>query len=174
MIPLIQLDYHRPGKGTTVFREWLILDRPDVKVLLLERYEKEAIRHGDSVMLASGAPVVWYVFTETWHDIGRFHDAQGNFTGWYTNICTPIEIDGDRWKSPDLFLDLWQPVAGEPVWLDDDELADAVKRGVIDRATRKRIQNERVIIDFQLSQGAWPPPIARDIDLAQAVVLKES
>jgi len=30
------------------------------------------------------------------------------------------------------------------------------------------VLNERALIDLQVAGGHWPPPIARDIDLAQA------
>ena len=170
---LIHLHYDRPGKTVTTFDEWLVLDRGDTKVLLLERFEGDDVIVGGDVILARGAPVVWYVFPETWHDVGRFHDADGNHTGWYTNLCTPIEMDGDDWRTRDLFLDLWQPVDGTPIWLDEDELVDAAKKHIVDTYTLKRIKNERALIDMQVKMGQWPPPITRDIDLARAMSLRE-
>lgn len=167
--PLITLEYHRPGKGVTTFAERLVLDRPDLKVLLLlEAHAGETVHVGDAVALDAGAPVVWFVFPGKWHDVGRFHRADGTFTGYYTNLVTPVEMHGDRWVSRDLFLDLWQPADGEPSWLDEDELAAAVRQGHVDAATRQRILNERASIDFQLRRGAWPPGPAVDIDLRQA------
>ncbi|MDH3290362.1 MAG: DUF402 domain-containing protein [Gemmatimonadota bacterium] len=167
----IQLEYRRPGKATTVYRESLVLDRPDVKVLLLDPYEGRSVHVDESVIQEPGAPIVWYVFPERWYDIGRFHLRDGAFTGWYTNFCRPPEIVGDRWIGHDLFLDLWQPVQGEHRWLDEQELDDAVRQRLIDAGTRRRIQNERVMMEYQLREGAWPPPIARDIDLDQARAL---
>ena len=174
MVPSINYEYRRPGKPATHFQEWLVLDRPDVKVLLLEEYAGPDVRVDRVPILASGAPIVWYVFPEKWHDIGRFHLADGTLTGWYTNLCLPVQIGPDRWVGNDLFLDLWQPAEGEPRWLDEDELDQAVRSRLIDPATRRRIQNERTMIDLQVKQGAWPPPVARDIDLAQARALKEA
>lgn len=174
MATLITYEYRRPGKPTTEFAEWLVLDRPDAKVLLLEEYTGPEVRVDGVPILASGAPIVWYVFPEKWHDIGRFHLADGAHTGWYTNLCLPVQIGSERWVGNDLFLDLWQPAQGEPQWLDEDELDQAVRSRLIDPATRRRIQNERTMIDLQVKQGAWPPPVARDVDLAQARVLKEA
>jgi len=171
----IELEYRRPGKPSTVYREWLVLDRPDAKVLLLDPYEGRPVEVGGGVIQDPGAPIVWFVFPECWYDIGRFHRADGTFTGWYTNLCRPHDFTGDRWTGYDLFLDLWQPASGEaPSWLDEDELADAVRERLIDAPTRKRILNERRLIEFQLRGDAWPPPIARDIDLAQVRSLREA
>ncbi len=172
MATLIRYEYHRPGKGVSTFNQWLVLDRPDVKVLLSDASDGPDLVVGDTPIHEGGAPMVWYVFPERWHDIGRFHLADGTFTGWYTNIIQPVEVHGSHWSGHDLYLDLWQAIDGKAVWLDEAELEEATRSGVVDSATRKRIENERVIIDLQLERGAWPPPIARDIDLAQAQALR--
>ncbi len=165
---LIRLEYRRPGKQIAVYNEWLVLDRPDVKVLLLDEYDGVELYVDDNVVLETSAPIVWFVFPEKWHDIGRFHLADDTFTGWYTNFCKPVEMNGDHWIGSDLFLDLWQPADGEPAWLDEDELSEAIRTKLIDAQTKRRIENERALIDLQVKQEAWPPAIVRDIDLVQA------
>lgn len=166
MTTLIRYHYHRPGKGTPVFDQWLVLERNDVSVLLSESYAGADILIGGAVALARGAPSVWFVFPDAWRDVGRFHDAQGNFTGWYTNICTPVKKDGVDWSSTDLVLDLWIPASGEPQWLDEDELLEVTASGVMDHWTHSRVQKERERIRALLAAGAWPPAVCREIDLA--------
>lgn len=168
MSSLIRYRYRRPGKPTTVYDQWLVLDRPDLKVLLLDAYAGDPVRVAGTTVLERGSPIVWFVFPETWHDIGRFHLADGRFTGWYTNLTTPIEMTQAEWSAGDLFLDLWTPVSGPSVWLDEDEFEAAFKAKRLDAATRRRALNERAIIDLQVASGDWPPPVTRDIDLAQA------
>ncbi len=163
----IHFEYRRPGKKTITYEEILAFERPDVKVLLGEQYSGENVLVGDSIILEHGAPMIWFVFTGAWYDVGRFHLADGTFTGWYTNMSLPVEEDGDNWIGRDLFLDLWQPASGSPVWLGEDEHDDAVRSGLIDRATAKRLRNERALIQLQLTQEAWPPPITRDMDISQ-------
>ena len=174
MSQLIHFEYHRPGIGTTVYEELLVLDRPDVKVLLQEGYSGPDVDVGDARVLDSGAPIIWFIFPESWHDIGRFHLNSGTFTGWYTNLCRPVQFDEDKWIGNDLFLDLWQFPDGTPVWLDEDELDDAVKAGIVDRALEKQVLNQKTLIDLQVSLNAWPPPIARDIDLSQVQALQNT
>lgn len=165
----IHYEYHRPGKGVSVFDQVLVLDRPDVKVLLLEAYHGEPLSADGRVILEPGAPVLWYVFPEKWHDIGRFHLADETLTGWYTNFTTPVEMGGEVWRASDLFLDLWQPAdGGTPVWLDEDEFTEAARKRIIDPTTKRRIENERAMLQLQLKMHQWPPPVTRDIDLAQA------
>lgn len=168
MATRIRLEYRRAGRPVTVYEELLVLDRPDTKVLLLESHAGADLRVKDQVILGAGAPIVWYMFPEKWHNIGRFHLADGTFTGWYTNFIKPVEIQGDNWSATDLFLDLWQPAKGDPVWLDEDEFNAAHKAGKLDNSTRQRVLNERALIELQVKMGGWPPPITRDIDLQQA------
>lgn len=155
----------------TVYDELLVLDRPDVKVLLQEGYSGPDLDIRGERVLDSGAPMIWFVFPDAWHDIGRFHLSDGTFTGWYTNLCKPVQLNGDTWMGQDLFLDLFQFCDGEAEWLDEDEFAEATKSGLIDNALRKQILNQRELIDLQVKLGAWPPPVAKDIDLAQVEAL---
>jgi predicted RNA-binding protein associated with RNAse of E/G family len=164
----VRYRYRRPGKPTTVYDQWLVLDRPDLKVMLLDAYAGDPLTVGGATLLERGSPIVWFVFPEKWHDVGRFHLADGTFTGWYTNLTTPIEMTADDWSAGDLYLDLWTPASGLSVWLDEDEFEAAFKAKRLDAATRRRALNERAIIDLQVAGGDWPPPVTRDIDLAQA------
>ena len=174
MVPKIRYEYRRPGKPTTIYDQWLVLDRPDAKVMLLDAFAGPPLTIAGTVVLEPSASIVWFVFPETWHDVGRFHLADGTFTGWYTNLTKPIEMDEHNWSAVDLCLDLWTPPAGAGMWLDEDEFAAACQALPIDPATRRRALNERALIDLQVAAGHWPPPIARDIDLTQARRLRDA
>jgi predicted RNA-binding protein associated with RNAse of E/G family len=162
------LHYHRPGRGTTVFDEQLVLDRPDVKVTLLADYPGRDGYAADRLILSAGAPIVWFVFPALWRDVGRFHLADGTFSGWYTNLRTPIRVEGDDWYCTDLFLDHWLPADGPALWLDEDELAAALDAGLLDDTMRRAIAAERVTVDAMIATGEWPPAITREIHLAEA------
>jgi predicted RNA-binding protein associated with RNAse of E/G family len=164
----VRLHYHRPDRGTTVFDEQLLVDRPEVKVTLLADYPGRDSFAGERLILSAGAPIVWFVFPALWRDVGRFHLADGTFTGWYTNLRMPIRFDGDDWYCTDLFLDHWLPADGPPIWLDEDELTAALHGGLLDDVMRRAITAERATVDALLATGEWPPAITREIDLAEA------
>lgn len=169
----IHFEYHRPGIGTTVYHEWLVLDRPDVKVLLQEDYSGPDVDVGTVRVLDHGASIIWFVFPDAWYDIGRFHLSNGVFTGWYTNLCKPVQFDGDTWIGNDLFLDLWQFTCGTALWLDEDEFDSAVATGLVDRALQQQVLNQRGLVDLQVSRNEWPPPVAKDLDLVQVQALRD-
>ena len=169
MARLIEYEYRRIGGRTVTYRQWLVVDRADVKVLLLQQYEGRDVTVGQDVVLEEGAPILWFVFPGAWHDVGRFHLGDGTFTGWYANICTPVSMADHRWTSTDLFLDHWLPVEGSGVWLDEDELREAVESNLLDPVQQARVVEERSAIDALIAQGDWPPDPTREINLQDAI-----
>lgn len=162
----IHFEYNRPGKESVSYDEILVADRPELKVLLLESYTGRNLIIGRSVVQERGAPIVWYVFPNTWHDIGLFHMADETFTGWYTNLCTPAQFHGDTATSTDLFLDLWVPVSGKPAWLDEDEFEQACASGALSDELRVKALEERRRIQSIVEDGSWPPRVAHELDLS--------
>jgi predicted RNA-binding protein associated with RNAse of E/G family len=119
-------------------------------------------------VLEPGSPVVWFTFPGAWHDIGRFHTAGGAFTGLYANILTPVLVDGDRWETTDLFLDLFVTPGGGVHVLDSDELDDALWRGWITPALAERARREVARLAEAVAVGAWPPPVVEAWPLERA------
>lgn len=161
--------YHRPGKGTTRFVHRLVRRTPDVTILLMDAYGGPDVVHDGRTVLESGGAGLWYVLPDAWYDIGRFFDPHGSWTGWYTNLCRPVEIRPDAWYFVDLFLDLWQPAeGGPPTWLDADEYDAAVERGLLSRADRAGVSAARQTVDRALRSAAWPPPSVPALSLDAA------
>ncbi len=125
-------------------------------------------------VLEADSPAVWFTFPGARHDIGRFHTPAGAFTGYYANILTPVEVfprgpDGaDRWRTTDLFLDLFVTPAGEAHLLDRDELEDALRRGWIGPGAAQAALAEASRLLEAAARGAWPPPIVDDWPLERA------
>ncbi|MDH4044195.1 MAG: DUF402 domain-containing protein [Gemmatimonadota bacterium] len=169
MTARVRIHYHRPDRGTTVFEEHVVLDEPAVKVTLLDRYDGHDTFAGSRLILSAGAPVVWFVYPELCRDVGRFHLADGTFTGWYTNLRAPIRLSGRDWYCTDLFLDHWLPADGSPAtWLDEDELEAGRKAGLVSPADLALVARERLATEAGVADGTWPPALAREITLERA------
>ena len=121
-----------------------------------------------------GAAIVWFTFPGLWHDVGRFHRADGTFTGCYANVLTPVEIEpGHRWRTTDLFLDVWLDDRGPRV-LDEDEMEDALERGWIDPATAGRARAEAEGLRAAAEAGSWPPAVVLEWTLERALERMEA
>jgi predicted RNA-binding protein associated with RNAse of E/G family len=166
----VAIHYRRPPDRLRVYDQRVVLEREDVIVTLSEPVE---LRHpmtlDERVMLEQDSIVVWFTFPGLWHDIGRFHRADGTFSGLYANILTPVRIDGRRWDTTDLYLDVWWPPGAPIRVLDEDELEDALAAGHIDEARASRAREEAVRIVDLAVDGRWPPPVVKEWTLARAL-----
>ena len=119
----VQIHYLRPPDRREIFEQRLLLDAAAVKVTLAENVPFDPpIQILGEVALEAGSDAVWFTFPGLWHDIGRFHRADGTFTGIYANILTPPVIEESGvWETTDLFLDIWVNARDEFTVLDGDQ-----------------------------------------------------
>lgn len=138
-------------------------------VTLIENVERAeaSVVEGETI-LEPGSSIVWFSYPGRWHDIGRFHLRDGTFTGFYANVLTPVLMDGARWDTTDLFLDVWMGAGGKVVILDEAELAEAFEAGWIDEATHDRVREEAAAIVEAAQAGRWPPPEVLEWSLERA------
>ena len=95
--PLVSIHYLRPPDRLEIFEQRMLTSDASVIVTFAEaiRFHPPMQLHGE-VVLESGSDVVWFTFPGTWHDVGRFHTADGVFKGFYANVLTPPEIRPDH------------------------------------------------------------------------------
>jgi len=159
--PSVTIHYNRPPGKVQRFRQEVVLERDDVVVTLARTMAFDPpMRIDEAVVLEDGSSVVWFTFPGAWHDIGRFHRADGRYTGCYANVLTPPEMGNGVWSTTDLFLDVWVPAERGPARiLDVDELEDALALDQIDAATARRAREEARTLKASADAGRWPPPI---------------
>ncbi len=183
--PEIRIHYLRPPEQVTVYRQRLVHDDGRVKVTLARDLPFDPpLRIEGKVALERGSDAVWFTFPGAWHDIGRFHRADGSLTGIYANLITPCVFQpGGDWETTDLFLDLWIPArdrdrdrdrardategagaadagpAFAPILLDEPEFEAAVDAGHLSPRHADRAREEVRRIRELAAAGRWPPPV---------------
>jgi predicted RNA-binding protein associated with RNAse of E/G family len=167
----VRIHYQRPPDREEIFEQRVVEWRPDCVVTLLESARLEQPMHiAGALALEAGSPIVWFTFPGVAHDIGRFHTAEGSPTGLYANVLTPVEfVAPERWRTTDLYLDVWQDTLGRIHVLDEDELAAAVRSRWVDEPTAAAARAEAARIVDLAAQGEWPPPIVHEWTLARAL-----
>ena len=123
---------------------------------------------GGRTVLEAESPVVWFTFPGAHHDIGRFHSPEGDLTALYANVLTPVEIEGDEWRTTDLFLDVLLEPGRGPVILDEDELEEALAEGWVDRAAAAGARAEAARLVAGALEGSWPPAVVSEWTLERA------
>jgi predicted RNA-binding protein associated with RNAse of E/G family len=166
----VAIHYTRPPDRVTVFRQHLVHRASDCIVTLMPRTPlQRTATVGDTIILEPGSPIVWFTFPGAWHDIGRFHTAAGEFTGFYANLLTPVQLLSDNeWKTTDLFLDVWLGTAGDVHLLDEDEFDDAIAQRLIDLATATAARQDAERLVQAARAATWPPAIAHEWTLERA------
>jgi len=168
------IHYRRLPTDEQTYRQPIVHESDDVIVSLTDPLVIEHRPPADTgPMLETGSRVLWFTFAGRWHDVGRFHAADGTFRGFYTNVLTPPRIARSRdvttWTTTDLFVDVWCPVSGGVMLLDEDELADALAREHIDVELARRARGEADWLAGLADSGEWPPRIAREWTLERAL-----
>jgi predicted RNA-binding protein associated with RNAse of E/G family len=166
----VHIHYLRPPDRKETFTQRLLLDGPEVKVTFAENvpFDPPIRIHGE-VALEAGSDAVWFTFPGLWHDIGRFHLADGTFTGIYANILTPpLFQPGGVWHTTDLFLDVWVTPAGDLSVLDEDQLEEALGKEWISLETARRAREEASWIRERFREERWPPPVVEAWTLQRA------
>ena len=168
--PTVHIHYLRPPDRVEIFTQSLLLDDPGVKITLASYIDVEHPMTIDGLVAFELSKAVWFTFPGAWHDVGRFHRADGTFTGCYSNILTPPTFhDGGIWHTTDLFLDVWIPSGGVATVLDEDELQEAEANGWVDAATADRARAEASALKEKAEAGVWPPPIVEEWTLERAL-----
>jgi predicted RNA-binding protein associated with RNAse of E/G family len=166
----VEIHYRRLPDREQVFTQTVLEDAGEYVVTLLEAAELERpVEVGSRPVLEPYAPVVWFTYPDRWYDIGRFHLADGTFTGVYANILTPVQMHGSRWETTDLCLDVWYGADGRVEVLDRAEFAEAVDRGWIDEPTATTAREHAEYLVTAARQGVWPPPHVDEWELARAL-----
>lgn len=165
----VEIRYRRLPDREQRFVQRVVDESPERVVTLLDAAElSRPVRvHGEPV-LEAGSPVVWFTYPGRWYDIGRFHLADGTFTGFYANVLTPVRMEGDRWETTDLCLDVWVGADGRIEILDEPEFAAAVEEGWVDTATATIARETAETLENAARQGVWPPDDVYRWDLERA------
>lgn len=160
----VRIHYRRPPDRLQVFEQALVHDGIEYVVTCLPHAAlAKPVTVDGRVVLEPGAPVVWFTYRgDVWHDVGRFHLADGTFTGLYANVLTPVLLDGAEWHTTDLFLDVWMGADGRVEILDRDEFDAAVDAGWVDANTAVRALAEAERLAADARAGAWPPAHVRE------------
>jgi hypothetical protein len=98
------------------------------------------------------------------HTVELMWDEAWSLLGWYVNLQAPLRVRGTFFDTTDWALDVTITPDGRWAWKDEDDLAEAVERGVLDEAgaAAVRAEGERVIAQRPWPTGweDWRPPPA--------------
>lgn len=170
----VKIHYRRPPDRVTVYENELVYADDGVIVTIMRDTPlQRPVTIAGQRVLEDGAPAIWFTFPDADYDVARFHTRDGDFTGIYGNVLTPVEfVSPTEWRTTDLFVDLWINREGDVAILDEDELQDALARGWIDQATARSALTTAQRLADEHAQGTWPPRVVYDWPLERILGIK--
>ncbi|MYK19721.1 DUF402 domain-containing protein [Candidatus Poribacteria bacterium] len=140
----VTLTYKRPPDRVNHFQQQLLyMDDEVILTSQCVRPSAPIVQNGKTV-LGDNFPVVWFVFTGLWYDVGKVYNLNGEWTGYYCDIMKPVKRTVDAtgklncFEITDLFLDLWVNPDGTYEIQDEDEFEEAVQSDAIDAELERK------------------------------------
>lgn len=153
----------RPHGDTSDYEQELVADLGD---LIITRFDFSEFRRPlmvqDRLVVDNGYHALLFEFFSPPLEIVAIWDLDGNLTGYYCNINSePSRIEGG-YEVVDLYLDVFVLPDMSYEVLDEDEFAEAIKKGWIDEreASLARETVRRVV--HEVESGEFPPEVVRD------------
>jgi len=92
--------------------------------LVLEAYFDRPDREFHGIWLRTGDRFIETYYTDRWYNIFEIHAVEDDrLRGWYCNVASPVQINGDTLSYIDLALDLLVYPDRRQLVLDEDEFA---------------------------------------------------
>ena len=110
--------------------------------------------------------VLSFSWPDTWYAVLLFLGPDGSAHSWYVNLEEPLRRTGLGFDTLDHELDVIVELDGSWRWKDEDDLAEAIRRGVIPAQDEPRMRADgeravRRILDreppFDLDWTTWRP-----------------
>jgi uncharacterized protein len=120
-VNVVKLDAQ--GRETWRYQGTLLEQQPGR--LVLEAFFDRPDREFFGIWLRKGDRFIETYFTDRWYNIFEIHAVEDDrLRGWYCNIATPVQVDGDTLSYIDLALDLLVYPDRRQLILDEDEFTN--------------------------------------------------
>jgi len=157
--PHIKVEIRR-GDDVQSFDQEILKNDEDLKITLqVLPTSFPPARIDDATVLDAGCLLIWYIFPGRWYEIGLFFNQRDVFLGHYINLIRPPTFEVARWVVEDLYLDIWAPVDGSPMLLDENELDEAVTRGKLSVEEAVEVQELGHVMLTRATKRHWPKPL---------------
>ncbi len=148
--------------------EWkhdLILDTPE---MIISEFNFSGLPKPSVIkrrtICENGYRGLLFEFVREWYEIIKIWDHDGEFVGYYCNINRPPKRFKGGYEAVDLFLDLWVFPDMEYVVLDEDELEDALEKGLIDDDAEQKAREVLSRLVNMVEGRNFPPVIVNEYD----------
>ena len=117
----------------------------------------------NGIHIREGTTTIAHYWKKKNYVLWKFKNPLNNLMGYLFHICNNIEIGKDYVKYEDLELDVWFDPEGNPTVLDQDEVNDCFKKGLLDTVELSLIEQQKkeILNGFQhILKNVWSEEVA--------------
>ena len=159
----MRIRFHRPGKPDQVFIEGFLSDDGRIlrtRTLVPPEYAKSwSLRYVKMGLIEDGQLIhaaAKRLFYQQPFAILELLDAQEQTLGYYCDVCSPLQREGEGYALTDLFLDVWVWPDGRWRVLDREEFSRAAASGVISESQASLAEDTVTQLETELANGQFP------------------
>lgn len=159
----VQIHYHRPLEGTTIYTEDFVSDdgrRLQTFVDLPEVHRRSISTELWAMGVLPRPQVVatirkFYFYTEPF-DVLEFRYETGELAGYYSDVALPLTRPNGEYHITDLFLDIWVFPDGAVRELDWDEFEAACRAGALSPELQTHARETMLRLLAEIKAGTYP------------------
>ena len=128
------------------------------KDYLVLRYRSTYAARIDTIQIEKGSTTIAHYWKDRHYILWKLKNPSDSLIGHLFHICNAIEMGEDYVKYEDLELDIWFNPEGTPTVLDQDEVDDCYKRGLLNTFEFSMIEEQKkeIINSFQhILKNIW-------------------
>ncbi len=95
-------------------------------------------------------------FYQEYFSIVRYGDTEDELLGYYCDVVTPLQKNGDEYFLTDLILDLWISPAFDFQELDRDEFEEAIEVGLLSPELQQKALETLERLKREIAGGRFP------------------
>ena len=122
------------------------------------RYISSSPAKINGIQIEKGSTTIAHYWKDRHYILWKFKNPADILTGYLFHICNNIEIDEDYVIYEDLELDVWFDIKGNSIVLDQAEVNDCFKRGLLNALEFSLIEQQKkeIIEGFQhILKNVW-------------------
>jgi predicted RNA-binding protein associated with RNAse of E/G family len=160
----IHLRYIRLPNRTMEFLDELVFRSEELIVGKSKVTSVNSLVFDGKKVLDQGFPITYFELAGEWYTVVKVRDLRGEHTGYYCDIVTPYRLVGNWIETTDLFLDLWVSPNLRYKTLDEEELAEALRKGWVSKRLYTKAKAELQRLVQMVENGKFPPLQVKELE----------
>lgn len=170
----LTVEYTRLPDDVVRWKQWKLHEDNDALVTAFYDGDlpRPIVAGGRTVVEGSFYGITYFLW-DRWYNVIRVYDEGLEFSGYYSDVMTPVQKTWTVVRATDLFLDLFVFPDGTYSVEDESEFERAVAKGTIDEGIQRKARETMDELVGMARAGTYPPECVRRFPTDPVSVLRQ-